>query len=202
VQDCWGCWLFLSRYFYSLCGRSVGCIRLGLQQLRAVFQLRHHPGRTQRAERFLGIACSKVGREKSMFSLLFDSGHRVLLAQFAGVLSSEDIEGLHNALVAFVAHHGFARGILDFSSVHANALPRSFLVWRARLPLILLDQERVIVAPQQELHELARAYVAQQRDFGNLEGQIVRTLDDAYLALDLKQPDFRPVLTATDYLSR
>jgi hypothetical protein len=77
-----------------------------------------------------------------------------------------------------------------------------FLVWRARLPLILLDQERVIVAPQQELHELARAYVAQQRDFGNLEGQIVRTLDDAYLALDLKQPDFRPVLTATDYLSR
>jgi hypothetical protein len=54
------------------------------------------------------------------------------------------------------------------------------------------------VAPRQELYELARAYVAQQRDFGNLEGQIVRTLDDAYLALDLKQPGFRPVLTATD----
>jgi hypothetical protein len=137
-----------------------------------------------------------------MFSLSFDSNHGVLLAQFEGVLSSEDIKGLDTALAAFVARHGLARGILDFSSVQANALPRSFLVWRARLPLILLDQERVIVAPQQELHELACAYVAQQRDFGNLEGQIVRTLDDAYLALDLKQPDFRPVLTATDYLSR
>jgi hypothetical protein len=137
-----------------------------------------------------------------MFSLSFDSSHRVLLAQFAGVLSSQDIEGLHNALVAFVAHHGFARGILDFSSVQANALPHSFLMRRARLPQILLRQERIIVAPQQELHELARAYVAQQRDFGNLEGQIVRTLDDAYLALDLKQPDFRPLLTATDYLSQ
>jgi hypothetical protein len=128
-----------------------------------------------------------------MFTLSFDSNHRVLLAQFAGVLSSEDIEGLHNALVAFVAQHGFARGILDFSSVQANALPRSFLVRRARLPQILLRQERIIVAPQQELHELACAYAAQQRDFGNIGGQVVRALDDAYRMLDLKQSDFRPL---------
>ena len=136
-----------------------------------------------------------------MFNLAFDSSHRVLLTQFEGVLSSEDIKGLDKALAAFVAHRGLARGILDFSLVQTNALPQSFLIWRARSPLILLDQERVIVAPQQELYELARAYVAQQRDFGNLEGRLVRTLDDAYLALDLKQPDFCPVLTATDYLS-
>ena len=136
-----------------------------------------------------------------MFRLLFDSNHRVLLAQFAGVLSSEDIEGLHNALAAFVAHHGFARGILDFSSIEANAVPQSFFVWRALAP-DPAGQERIIVAPQQEIHELACAYAAQQRDFGNVEPQVVRTLNDAYLALDLKQPDFRPVLTATDYLSQ
>jgi len=41
--------------------------------------------------------------------------------------------------------------------------------------------------PQQELYELACDYV--------------RTLDDAYLALDRRRPDFRPVLTATDHLS-
>jgi hypothetical protein len=35
-----------------------------------------------------------------------------------------------------------------------------------------------------------------------VEAQVVRTLDDAYLALDLKQPDFRPVLIATDYLAQ
>jgi hypothetical protein len=137
-----------------------------------------------------------------MFSLSFDSNHRVLLAQFEGVLSSDDIKSLDKALARFVTHRGLARGILDFSSVQANALPRSFLIWRARSLLTLLDQERVIVAPQQELYELARAYVAQQRDFGNLEGQVVRTLHDAYLALDLKQPDFYPVLTTTDYLSQ
>jgi len=35
------------------------------------------------------------------------------------------------ALAAFVSRHGFARGIFDFSSVQANAVPQSFLVWRA-----------------------------------------------------------------------
>jgi hypothetical protein len=27
--DCWGCWLFMSRYFYCSCGHLAGCIRLG-----------------------------------------------------------------------------------------------------------------------------------------------------------------------------
>ena len=137
-----------------------------------------------------------------MFRLSFDTNHCVLLVQFEGVLASEDFEGLDNALLAFVSRYGLARGILDFSSVQANAVPQSFLVWRARLPQILLGQERIIVAPQQEIYDLARVYAAQQRDFGNIEGQIVRTLADAYLALDLRQADFRPVLTATDYLSK
>ena len=137
-----------------------------------------------------------------MFALSFDSNHRVLLAQFAGVLSTEDIEGFDKSLAAFVSRHGFVRGIFDFSSVQANAVPQSFLVRRARLPQILLGQERIIVAPQQEIYGLACAYAAQQRDFGNVEAQVVRTLDDAYLALDLKQPDFRPVLIATDYLAQ
>jgi hypothetical protein len=129
-----------------------------------------------------------------MFSLSFDSNHRVVLAQFGGVLSTEDIEDFDKALAAFVSRHGFARGIFDFSSVQANAVPQSFLVKRARLAQILLGQERVIVAPQQEIYELARAYAAQQRDFGNVEGQVVRTLKEAYRMLDLENADFRPLL--------
>jgi hypothetical protein len=128
-----------------------------------------------------------------MFRLSFDSNHRVLLAQFSGVLSSEDIKGLDKALVAFVSRHGLARGILDFSSVQANAVPQSFLVWRARLPQILLGQKRIIVAPQQEIYELACAYAIQQRDFGNVDGQVVRALGDAYRMLGLEQSDFRRV---------
>jgi hypothetical protein len=129
----------------------------------------------------------------AMFSLSFDSTHRVLLAQFAGVLSSEDINGLDKALAAFVSRHGFTPGIVDFSAIEANAVPQSFFKWRARLPQILLGQERIIVAPQQEIHELACAYAAQQRDSGNVEPQVVRALSEAYRILDLDQADFRPV---------
>jgi hypothetical protein len=128
-----------------------------------------------------------------MFRLSFDTNHRVLLVQFEGVLASEDFEGLDNALLAFVSRYGLARGILDFSSVQANAVPQSFLVWRARLPQILLGQERIIVAPQQEIYELACIYASQQRDFGNLKGRIVRALGDAYHLLDIGQSNFRPL---------
>src|SRR5258708_12318034 len=127
-----------------------------------------------------------------MFSLSFDSSHGVLLAQFAGVLSSEDINGLDKALAAFVSRHGLAPGIVDFSSIEANAVPQSFFVWRARLPQMLLGQERIIVAPQQEIYELACAYAAQQRDFGNVKPQVVRTLPAAYRILELHHAHFLP----------
>ena len=128
-----------------------------------------------------------------MFKLSFDTNHRVLLAQFEGVLSSEDIKSLDKVLAAFVSRHGFTPGIVDFSSIEANAVPQSFLAWRARLPQILLGQERIIVAPQQEIYELARIYASLQRDFGNLEGRIARALGDAYRLLDIEQSNFRPV---------
>jgi hypothetical protein len=79
---------------------------------------------------------------------------------------------------------------LTFSDPPDLAVPQSFLVWRARLPQILLGQERVIVASQQELYELACTYAAQQRDFGNVEGQVVRALGDAYACSNLSKPIF------------
>jgi hypothetical protein len=52
-----------------------------------------------------------------MLNLAFESSHRALLAQFEGVLSSEDIKGLDKALAAFVTHQVLARRILDFALV-------------------------------------------------------------------------------------
>jgi hypothetical protein len=43
-----------------------------------------------------------------MFDLTFDRNHNVLLARFAGVFSSEDIESLDRTLTAFISRHGFA----------------------------------------------------------------------------------------------
>jgi hypothetical protein len=105
-----------------------------------------------------------------MTALLLDTG--------AGAGIAEDLKQLDNALAALVAREGFMRGIFDFSAIEANAVPKSFLVTYARLPQILAE-ERVIVAPQQEVYDLARAYAVQQRDSGNIEPKVVRDLQDA-----------------------
>jgi len=128
-----------------------------------------------------------------MFDLAFDRNHNVLLVRLAGVFSSEDVESLDRHLTAFVSRHGFARGIFDFSLVEANAAPQTFLTWHGRSPQILLGQQRVIVARQQWAYELACAYAAQQRDFGNVEPQVVRSLAEACDLLRIERPDFRPL---------
>jgi hypothetical protein len=128
-----------------------------------------------------------------MFDLTFDRNRNVLLARFVGVFSSEDVESLDRTLTAFISRHGFARRIFDFSLVEANAAPQTFLTWHGRLPQILLGQERVIVAPQQWSYELACAYAAQQRDFGNLEPRVVRSLAEACHLLGIERPDFQSV---------
>ena len=108
-------------------------------------------------------------------------------------MSSEDLERIDGALAAFVAREGFVRGIFDFSTIEANAVPLTFLVRYGRLPQILLGQERVIVVPQQEAYDLACAYAVQQRDFGNMEPKIVRDLADAYRLFGVNEADFGPV---------
>ena len=125
-----------------------------------------------------------------MFVLSVHEKQRVVLARFFGVVWSEDLKRLDTALAALVARDGFMAGIFDFSPIEASAVPKSFLVTYARLPQILLAAERVIVAPQQEVYELACAYAIQQRDFGNMEPKIVRDLNDAYRLFDVDEAGF------------
>jgi hypothetical protein len=127
-----------------------------------------------------------------MFVLSFDKKHRVVLARFFGIVSSDDLKQLDDSLAALVAREGFVGGIFDFSPIEASAVPKSFLVTYARLPQILLAQERVIVAPQSEVYGLACEYAAQQRDFGNMEPKVVRNLEDAYRLFGVDEGGFDP----------
>jgi hypothetical protein len=126
-----------------------------------------------------------------MFILSFHKKHRVVLARFSGVVSSEDLKQLDNALAALVAREGFVPGIFDFSTIEASAVPKSFLVTYARLPQILLAQERIIVAPQPEVYDLACAFAVQQRDSGNMEPKVVRDLEDAYRLFGVNEAGFQ-----------
>ena len=103
----------------------------------------------------------------------------------------EDQKGEFRDVMERLAREGFVRGIFDFSVIEASAVPRSFLVAYARLPQILLDRQRVIVAPQQEVYDLACAYAVQQLDFGNMKPEVVRALEDAYRLLGIDEADFK-----------
>jgi hypothetical protein len=128
-----------------------------------------------------------------MFTLAFEHTHRVLLVRYVGIFTSEDIVRLDRAVIELVAQAGPVRGLLDFSGIEAFAVPHTLLAERGRLLAIMPSQERVIVAPNAEIYELARSYASQQRDFGNLEPRVVMSLADAYLLLGLDQPDFEPL---------
>jgi hypothetical protein len=128
-----------------------------------------------------------------MFTLAFERTHRVLLVRFTGIFSSEDIVPLERAVKAFVDQEGPVRHLLDFSGIEAIAVPQTLVAERARLPEIVPGQERVIVAADLEMYDLARGYATQQRDFGNLEPRVVLSLWDAYRLLGLDEADFQAI---------
>lgn len=128
-----------------------------------------------------------------MFDLAFEQAHRVVLARWHGVFEPVDLDRLDEALRGIVRDHGPVRGLFDFTEVTAIAVPESLLRFRSRLPQISPGQERVIVAPQDEVFSLAFVYAAQQRDFGNVRPHVVRTIDEAYRLLGLDDPHFIPL---------
>jgi hypothetical protein len=130
---------------------------------------------------------------RTMFSLEFDRGHKVLLTRFSGMLLPDDIRGFDEAVRHFVRGHGAARGLLDFTGVSVVASPHSFFRSPSRPPQISLEQRPVVVAPQEELFALAHRYATQERDYGNIQPIIVPTMAEAYEVLNIEAPNFVPV---------
>jgi hypothetical protein len=128
-----------------------------------------------------------------MFSLAYDKGHKVLRARFEGVLSSQDIEELDRAVIAFTAREGPTHGLVDFSAVDLVAMPATMLAKRSQQPPFSPGYKRVFVVSPQAL-ELARTFAGQQAAAGMGSVDIVTTLAEAYRILRLpKVPRFEPV---------
>src|SRR4029450_543231 len=128
-----------------------------------------------------------------MFTLEFDRIHNVLLLRFSGMILPDDIRSLDQADRLFLRDHGPVRRLLDFSDVSTVAIPESFLRSPPALPQTPLGQEGVFVVSQAELLELVRRYARQQREYGNPEPAIVRTIAEAYAVLNIATPHFAPV---------
>ena len=126
-----------------------------------------------------------------MLSLAFDRRHRVLRVTVSGIFSSEDMDEMDHATVAFVAQHGQVRGIFDYTQVAAFAVPDSRLAERAQQPSAI--QQRIVVSSRVSGGERARTYAGYRREAGQREATIVGSLDEAYALLGLRNPRFEPV---------
>jgi len=134
-----------------------------------------------------------TGQEAALFKLLFDPRNRVLLTRLSGTYTQDDLVVRDRAVARFVARHGLMRGIMDFSAVDAIAVPIDRLVRRAHEPPLLPGQARVIVAPGGAAYEMNRVMIAHQLYVRKVEPLLVRTLDEAYRALDMNRPAFEAV---------
>jgi hypothetical protein len=126
------------------------------------------------------------------FALFFDVRHRVLLVRFGKVLSQPALERMQAAVRRFAAESGPCPGILDLGAVEEVTIQTHFIANLARQGAVLSGQRRVLVAPRDETFGLSRMFGLYQAGTGD-EPFVFRTLAQAYTALGIDEPDFRPV---------
>lgn len=115
-----------------------------------------------------------------MLSLSYARRQNILMARFSGVFSSQDMDELDRAVIAFTARQGPSHGLVDFSGIDAVSLPPSRLLQRSQQPPFSPGYKRVFVAPGPPSLELARTFAEQQILAGGIGPVIVATLEEAY----------------------
>lgn len=130
-----------------------------------------------------------------MFTLSVERKQSVLMVKFSSRMTQEDLNNLDTAVVAFVKKEGATRGFLiDCTDVEDLAVPTGVFVRRGqRSANVVSDQERVYVMPQPDLFGMGRMFGTYQRMAGKKEPLVVKTLTEAFEALDLSDPMFEPV---------
>ena len=88
---------------------------------------------------------------------------------------------------------GPSRGLLDFSAVKTVDLEASRVVAEGQKRQIMQGQQRIFVAPGDQLFGLLRMYAVHQEIGGEVEPIIVRSLKAAHMALGLDDPVFEPI---------
>jgi hypothetical protein len=128
-----------------------------------------------------------------MFALFYERRYNVLLVRFSDRFARDDLANLDRAARAFVAQNGVSRGVVDFTATEVIEVDTAEFVRRSQQAAIMTDQDRVYVMPRPDLFGLGRMYSTYQKIGGNREPLVVRSLDEAYRALELVDPQFEPL---------
>lgn len=128
-----------------------------------------------------------------MFVLFFERRHNVLLVRFSGRVTPEDFARLDVAARALVASQGPAHGLVDFTDVETFDVDTQAFVQRGQRAAIMTGKQRIFVMPRPDFFGLGRMFATHQKIGGNLEPVVVRTMGEAYKALELVDPEFEPM---------
>ncbi len=128
-----------------------------------------------------------------MLDLFFERRQNVILVRLWGRVVPDDLARLDVTARTLVARQGPARGLVDFTDVEVFDIDLADFIQRGQRAAIMTNKERVFVTPRPDLFGLGRMFSTYQKIGGNLEPLVVRTLDEAYRALELVDPEFEPL---------
>jgi hypothetical protein len=124
----------------------------------------------------------------------FDQKHRVIRCTMTGPITDGDLLEYYKEAARYAEQTNALAGILDFTGVTIFNVSAATVQTLASFDPAMPDPERprFIVAPSNHIYGMSRMY--------QIMGEptrpalhVVRSLEDVYAALGIKEPDFKPL---------
>lgn len=127
------------------------------------------------------------------FEAFFESVQQVLLVQFKGDFTIESTLALNRTARAVVEKKGHVIVILDFTGIADFAM--DLRDWRelGHNRRAIRGKRRVLVASEAKVRAMLAIHGTHQSPAHDDDTSVVRTLDQAYRELGLKDPKFEPL---------
>ncbi len=133
-----------------------------------------------------------------MVRLLFEPRHKVILLEFSGTFTLAELAQADALVSDFMAGRtqdvpaqGMP-GIADFTRIEKVDVTSEQLRGRAQQPQLRRGQRRIFVAPTPLGFGLCRMFATFQATRGNVEPEIVKSMEEAFTLLGIADPRFAP----------
>jgi len=131
-----------------------------------------------------------------MLAVGFDRQRNVLLLTLVDTFDNGTLAVMDSACATFFDAEGPSHAIFDFTSTQKVVMAPLSLERRAAKPAMCVGFERIIVAPQPELHALAEKFRLHQSSAGLPAPHVVDTIAEAERRLGLGSLVFERVDTS------
>jgi hypothetical protein len=129
-----------------------------------------------------------------MVRLLFEPRNKVILLEFSGTFTLAELARADTLVGDFMASQPVDMpGIADFTRIERIDVTSAQLSGRAQQPQLRRGQRRIFVASTPVGFGLCRMFATFQATRGNVEPEIVKSMQEACALLGLADPRFEPV---------